>query len=136
MYFSKTTVFEKDSIIFKLLCALFFYILLTQCAAASEGSGGGLPYEGWLGKLKDSLTGPVAFAVSIIGIVVAGSTLIFGGELNAFFKTLVYLILVMSFLVGANNLLSGFFGRGADLFEMQEDVIDFLKNVLRNIVNE
>lgn len=110
--------------------------MLTQCAAASEGSGGGLPYEGWLGKLKDSLTGPVAFAVSIIGIVVAGSTLIFGGELNAFFKTLVYLILVMSFLVGANNLLSGFFGRGADLFEMQEDVIDFLKNVLRNIVNE
>ena len=56
----------------------------------------------------------MAFALSIIGIVVAGGVLIFGGELNAFFRTLIFLVLVMALLVGAQNLMSSFFG-GAEV---------------------
>lgn len=82
---------------------------------AAVGAGGALPYEGWLGSLRDSVTGPVAFTFSLIGIVVAGATLIFGGDLNGFFRSFLVLILVMALVVGANNVLSTFFGRGAEI---------------------
>ena len=94
---------------------LLFMFLVPQDAAASAGTGGSLPYESWLVNLRNSVTGPVAFALSIIGIVVAGGVLIFGGDLNGFFRTLVFIVLVMAFLVGAQNIMSTFFGRGAEI---------------------
>lgn len=80
---------------------------------ASAGSGGGLPYESWLTKVRQSVTGPVAFTLSIVGIVGAGALLIFGGEINGFIKTLVFIVLVAALLVGAQNLLSTITGTGA-----------------------
>ena len=59
------------------------------------------------------MTGPVAFTLSIVGIVAAGGVLIFGGELNAFVRTLIFIVLVMGLLVGAQNMMSSFFGQGA-----------------------
>lgn len=100
------------------VCAvlLLAYLILSPLAAfASEGTGGSLPYEDWLTNLRNSVTGPVAFALSIIGIVVAGGVLIFGGDLNGFFRTLIFLVLVMALLVGAQNVMSTFFGRGAEI---------------------
>lgn len=95
--------------------ALFLavFILLPAHAIASTGTGGSLPYEPWLTSLANSVTGPVAFTLSVVGIVVAGGTLILGGELNAFFRTMIFLVLVMALLVGAQNIMSGLFGRGA-----------------------
>jgi type IV secretion system protein TrbC len=92
---------------------LAFFILLPAHAIASTGTGGSLPYEPWLTSLANSVTGPVAFTLSVVGIVVAGGVLIFGGELNAFFRTMIFLVLVMALLVGAQNIMSGLFGRGA-----------------------
>ncbi len=88
-----------------------FLILLAQpeIALASVGGGGGLPYESWLVSLRNSVTGPVAFTLSIIGIVVAGGILIFGGELNAFFRTLIFIVLVMALLIGAQNIMTNLF---------------------------
>lgn len=91
------------------------YIFLLPQAIASTGTGGSLPYESWLTSLRNSVTGPVAFSLSIIGIVIAGGVLIFGGDLNGFFRTLMFLVLVMAFLVGAQNMMSTFFGRGAEI---------------------
>ena len=97
--------------------------LLLACPAwASEGTGGSLPYESWLTNLRNSVTGPVAFALSIIGIVIAGGVLIFGGDLNGFFRTLVFLVLVMALLVGAQNLMGTFFGRGAEITALVHSV--------------
>jgi type IV secretion system protein VirB2 len=90
-------------------------LLLPHLALASEGTGGSLPYESWLTNLRNSVTGPVAFALSIIGIVIAGGVLIFGGDLNAFFRTLVFIVLVMALLVGAQNMMGTLFGRGAEI---------------------
>lgn len=90
-------------------------MLLPQIALASVGTGGSLPYEGWLTELRNSVTGPVAFTLSIVGIVIAGGVLIFGGELNAFFRTLIFLVLVMALIVGVNNMMATFFGRGAEI---------------------
>ncbi len=97
-------------------CGLLFlltFFAVVPHALASAAQGGGLPYETWLTNLRQSMTGPVAFSLSIMGIVVAGGVLIFGGELNAFVRTLIFIVLVMGLLVGAQNMMSSFFGQGA-----------------------
>jgi len=99
--------------------AVLLAFLTPLSAFASEGTGGGLPYEDWLANLRNSVTGPVAFTLSIIGIVAAGSVLIFGGDLNGFFRTLIFLVLVMALVIGAQNVMSNFFGRGAQISELQ-----------------
>lgn len=108
-----------------LLLALL--LLAPQHAFASEGTGGSLPYEGWLTNLRNSVTGPVAFALSIIGIVIAGGVLIFGGDLNGFFRTLIFLVLVMALLVGAQNVMSSFFSRGAEIAALGDAVLHQVK---------
>ncbi len=100
----------KSPIINVSLLTLFLVLLaLPEIALASIGGGGGLPYESWLVNLRNSVTGPVAFTLSIIGIVVAGGILIFGGELNAFFRTLIFIVLVMALLIGAQNIMTNLF---------------------------
>ncbi len=90
-------------------------------APAAETVGNALPYEGWLQTLQQSLTGPVAFSVAMIGIVCCGATLIFaGGEIGRFMRSLVYLVLVMTMLIGANNLMSRFFN-GASIGDIEPD---------------
>ena len=96
-------------ICFFLIALLFALLFSTDNAQAAVGAGGALPYETWLVNLRNSVTGPVAFTLSIVGIVVAGGILIFGGELNAFFRTLIFIVLVMALLVGANNIMTNLF---------------------------
>jgi type IV secretory pathway VirB2 component (pilin) len=99
------------------IAALLFILLLwtSHPAIASETSGENLPYEGWLKKIQKSMTGPVAFSLSMIGIVVAGGVLIFGGELNGFVRTLVFIVLVVSLLMGAQKIMQNLFGQGAEI---------------------
>lgn len=97
------------------VAALLLLAFIPESAFASEGAGGGLPYEGWLTQLRNSVTGPLAFTLAIIGIVVAGGMLVMGGDLSGFFRALILLILVISLLVGAQNMMSSFFGRGAEI---------------------
>ena len=127
---NRTTMFYIGA---ALLMVLF--LLSPQHAFASEGTGGSLPYESWLTNLRNSVTGPVAFALSIIGIVIAGGVLIFGGDLNGFFRTLIFLVLVMALLV-AQNVMSTFFGRGAEIAALGDAVMHQLKaaSVLTNSV--
>jgi type IV secretion system protein VirB2 len=91
--------------------AVALSLLLTDHSFA--GQAGGLPYEAWLTKVQQSMTGPVAYGVSLIGIIGAGGVLIFGGELNAFLRTIVFIVLVMALLIGANALMTGLFGGNA-----------------------
>ena len=84
--------------------------LLMAPEIALAGSGTGLGWEQPLTQLRASLTGPVAFSLSIIGIFGAGAGLIFGGEMNGFLRTLVILVMVIALIVAANNFLSTLFG--------------------------
>jgi len=118
-----------------LVAILAFFMLAPQHAFASEGTGGSLPYESWLTNLRNSVTGPVAFALSIIGIVVAGGILIFGGELNGFFRTLIFIVLVMALLVGAQNMMGTFFGRGAEIAAVMDGLIQQGQLVASAIAN-
>lgn len=119
-----------------LLALLAFFLLAPHTAFASEGTGGSLPYEGWLTNLRNSVTGPVAFTLSLIGIVVAGGILIFGGELNGFFRTLIFIVLVMALLVGAQNMMSTFFGRGAEIAAVTDDAIQHDKLAASALFNK
>jgi len=106
----KVLVNLNVSVWFLLVTLLLIHTDLVQAAATG---GGSLPYEPWLLQLQNSVTGPVAFSLSLIGIVVAGGVLIFGGDLNGFFRTLIFIVLVMALLVGAQNIMSTLFGKGA-----------------------
>ena len=111
----------------KHLKVLLVLVLLMQFmpAVASETTTGALPYESWLSTLQKALTGPVAFSVSLIGIVSCGVTLIFaGGEIGKFLRTLIYLVLVMTMLVGANSLMTRFFNGAVVDYEQEGGMQD------------
>ena len=86
-------------------------------ALASRGLGLGYhgrpAYESYLTKVRQSMTGTVGYTFALVGIVVAGGVLIFGGDLNGFVRTLLLIVLVASMLVGANSVLSSITGGGA-----------------------
>lgn len=111
-----------------LLIALIFF---------SNNVYAALPYESWLMSLQASLTGPVAFSISIIGIVSAGATLIFaGGEIKSFMRSIIYIVLVMSLLMGSSTLMSDFFGYNyADLVKPTQDFLHFLSIEYRSFIN-
>jgi type IV secretory pathway VirB2 component (pilin) len=82
-------------------------------AHAASSGGGGLPWETPLETLRDSITGPVAYAISLMGVVVAGATLVFGGEINDFVRRIIMLVLVISLIIFSTNILSTLFNAGA-----------------------
>lgn len=95
-------------------------LLLTDSAFASQTAGGGLPFDGWLTKVSNSITGPFAFTVSIIGLVGAGAALIFGGDMNGFLRSLIFIVLVLAFIIAAKNTLSAITGKGAEIGQASE----------------
>jgi type IV secretion system protein VirB2 len=84
-------------------------------AMASGAGGGSLPYESALETLQQSVTGPFAKAIALIGIVVAGGVLIIGGDMNGFFRSACVLVLVISLIVAANAFLSGLYSDAATI---------------------
>jgi type IV secretion system protein VirB2 len=94
-----------------MLCAF----TLPHDAYAAGTAGGGLPYESALTRLRASITGPVAFTLSLMGIVGAAGVLIFGGELTGFLRMMVFLVLLIAILVGAQNVLTTLFAAGAEI---------------------
>ena len=97
-----------------LLLALYVLTMPHEAYAAGT-AGGGLPYESALTRLRASITGPVAFTLSLVGIVGAAGVLIFGGELTGFLRMMVFLVLLIAILVGAQNVLTTLFAAGAEI---------------------
>lgn len=88
--------------------------VMPELAFASGGAGDAdLPFVGVMDKLQTQLTGPFAFSLSIIGIVAAGAMLIFGGDMNGFMRTLIFLVLVIAVIVGAGNIMNFISGSAA-----------------------
>lgn len=118
-----------------IICSILIFALSATAAYASDTQGGALPYESWLRTLQQSLTGPVAFSVSLIGIVSCGATLILaGGEINKFMRSLIYIVLVMTLLVGANSLMTRFFN-GAVIAANHTDLFNSPQLQNTNFIN-
>jgi type IV secretion system protein VirB2 len=86
--------------------ALFIVWLFLPVNAFANGNGGSMPFDDTLNKIRASATGPLAAGLAIVGVIVAGGTLIFGGEIGGFFKSLMFIVLVASMLVGGDNILN------------------------------
>lgn len=92
----------------RLISLLFLYPMIASDAIASNGQGA-LPWEGPLQKVATSISGPVAFSISLIAIVVAGAMLVWGGEINEFARRIIMLVLVISLIVFSSTILSDLF---------------------------
>ena len=73
-------------------------------AQAATAGGGALPWDTPLTTLRNDITGPVAFTISLLAMVACGAALVFGGEINEFIRRIIMLVLVASFIVGVTNL--------------------------------
>src|SRR6516164_1549110 len=88
----------------KKLLILVLLALLAPVVAHAATGGGGLPWETPLQTLSNSISGPVAYGLSLIGLVVSGGVLIFmGGELNHFARIVVQVVLVIPFITAGKN---------------------------------
>lgn len=90
-------------------------IVFASVAPALASAGGSLPWEGPLQQIQESITGPVAGAIALAAVAIAGGMLIFGGELNDFARRLVYVVLVAGILLGATNIVGLFGATGASI---------------------
>ncbi|TBY24109.1 TrbC/VirB2 family protein [Rhizobium leguminosarum] len=103
-------------------------IVLASVAPALASSGGSLPWEGPLQQIQESITGPVAGAIALAAVAIAGGMLIFGGELNDFARRLVYVVLVAGILLGATNIVGLFGATGASIGLTDEQVTSIGSN--------
>ena len=92
-----------------LLAAIVVAFSLRLQAAA----GGNLPWEQPMTTIATSLTGPVAYAIGLIGIAIAGGAMLWGGELTEFGRRACMIGLVVSVLVFAAPMLATAFGVNA-----------------------
>ncbi|NKK46220.1 TrbC/VirB2 family protein [Rhizobium leguminosarum] len=103
-------------------------IILASVAPALASSGGSLPWEGPLQQIQESITGPVAGAIALAAVAIAGGMLIFGGELNDFARRLVYVVLVAGILLGATNIVGLFGATGASIGLSDEQITSIGSN--------
>lgn len=111
---NKHSIYVKPQL-FCTFGVMMLLLVLAEPSFASSTSGGGLPFDSWLTKISNSITGPFAFSVSIIGLVAAGAALIFGGDMNGFMRSLIFIVLVLAFIIAAKNTLSAITGKGAQI---------------------
>ncbi|MFP1633897.1 TrbC/VirB2 family protein (plasmid) [Aminobacter sp. NyZ550] len=100
---------------FTLLLGLAAASLVMIEPALASGGGGGLPWEGPLEQIQESITGPVAGAIALAAVAIAGGMLIFGGELNDFARRLCYIVLVAGILLGATQIVGLFGSSGSSI---------------------
>lgn len=91
---------------------LFLFLVLGTGIALASQTGANLPWESPLDNLVDSITGPVAFGISLLAIVGVGAGLIFGGEISGFIKTIAYIVLAIAVVVGGASIMKMFTGAG------------------------
>ncbi|WP_412051951.1 TrbC/VirB2 family protein (plasmid) [Hoeflea sp. Naph1] len=95
--------------------AIVALLCVGVASPALASSGGGLPWEGPLQQIQESITGPVAGFIALAAVAVAGGMLIFGGELNDFARRLMYVVLVAGILLGATQIVGLFGASGASI---------------------
>ena len=92
---------NRNKLFIKYALVFVGFMLMSKYAYAA------LPWDDALGKLKDSLTGPVAKAIGVIAMAITGAMLAFGGELSEFAKRMCMVVLALAVMLLANTMISG-----------------------------
>lgn len=92
---------------------LFFLLVAKSNLVLASTQTSNLPFVAPLIKIENAITGPIAQSMSLLGIAGAGIALIFGGEIGQFTRSLIFIVLVVSIVVGAKNLMSALSMSGA-----------------------
>ena len=99
---------------------LGFAMTLGAGGAFAAENGNNLPWEGPLTTLVTSLTGPVAYAISVIAIVALGATLAFrGGEMGETMRHLLQAGIAVCLVVFAAQVMTSFIGQSAEIAILQ-----------------
>ena len=98
---------------FSLFAPVALAALVLTSPDAFAGTTTGLPWETPLTTIMNSLTGPVALAISLISITITGGVLVFGGDLGEFARRSILLVLVIGLIVAAASVLTTLFGTTA-----------------------
>ncbi len=88
--------------------------LLMSGAAYAATAGGGMPWEGPLTAVLDSITGPVARIIAILIIVATGFTLAFG-DVGQGFKKLLQILFGLAIAFAAASFFLPLVGGGGAL---------------------
>jgi type IV secretion system protein VirB2 len=89
--------------------ALCWVVLAMALAGPAHAAGSGMPWEGPLQQIVDSITGPVARAAAVIAIVIAGVTIIFS-EGGGGVRKLAFVGLGIAIMFAAVSFFLNFFG--------------------------
>jgi type IV secretion system protein VirB2 len=89
---------------FSPLAAIMMYFAALPADAAT--GGGGLPWEGPLTTIQNSLTGPVATAIAVIALFAAGAALVFGDEMSNFVKRVLIGVMALALLIAGSHFLT------------------------------
>lgn len=86
-------------------------VVITAAVISGEAfaAGSGMPWEGPLEQIVDSITGPVARAAAVIAIVIAGVTIIFS-EGGGGVRKLAFVGLGIAVMFAAVSFFLDFFG--------------------------
>ena len=84
-------------------------VAMLALAAPAYAAGSGMPWEGPLEQIVDSITGPVARAAAVIAIVIAGVTIIFS-EGGGGVRKLAFVGLGIAIMFAAVSFFLDFFG--------------------------
>ena len=95
-------------------------VLIGSAVSFAAETGSNLPWEGPLNTLVTSLTGPVAYAISVVAIVALGATLAFAsGEMGETMKRLLQIGIAVCLVVFAAQVMSSFIGQAAEVSLLQ-----------------
>lgn len=96
--------FIKNNLLL-IVCAIASIVFCDSALAATS-----MPWDTGITNIQESLTGPVATGISLIGLIAAGAMLVFGGEISVFLKQLIYLVLAISLILCGNSFITNVMG--------------------------
>jgi type IV secretory pathway VirB2 component (pilin) len=88
-----------------LLAGVSGVAVATVASGAWASTTSGLAVDTWLHNTMTSFVGPVAYAAVLVGIVIAGSRLMSGGDLHGFFRALIMLAVIAGLTLGGQTVI-------------------------------
>ena len=90
---------------------LVAFALVLTWSAAAQAAGSGMPWEGPLTQILESIEGPVARIVAVIVITITGLSLAFG-DTSGGFRRLIQIVFGLSIAFAATSFFFAFFSFG------------------------